>query len=279
MKWHVYWRLARFDKPVGILLLWFPTAWALWIANQGTPPFKLLMLFLTGTVLMRSAGCVINDIADRHIDMHVARTQQRPLAAGEVSLIQAFIWLLVLLSGAFLVLIQLPKACFLWAFFAVLITFIYPFCKRFINAPQMVLGMAFSMGIPMAYLASEIPFDWQCIVLIVLNWVWILVYDTVYALSDKADDLRIGVKSTAIYFGSHVNVIIGLLQVILQGLWLYWAIKSHAGVLFYWLWFISGLVLVVQHRLIDKGIPRDCFRAFLISCVYGGLMWIAVILQ
>src|SRR4051812_22753046 len=131
-----YLRLMRFHKPAGILLLWFPTAWALWLANHGNPPLKLIMLFLIGTILMRAAGCIINDIADRHIDLHVKRTQMRPIVAGEVGLLQAFSLVFVLLVCALLVLIQLPSQCFYYALFAVFIVFLYPFCKRFIQGPQ-----------------------------------------------------------------------------------------------------------------------------------------------
>ncbi|TAL61908.1 MAG: 4-hydroxybenzoate octaprenyltransferase, partial [Legionella sp.] len=161
MKWNAYWRLMRFDKPVGTLLLWFPTAWALWFANKGMPSLRLLFLFFMGTVFMRAAGCVMNDIADRNVDKHVMRTQNRPLTSGEIHLFEAIAVLFCLLCAALMVLMLLPSQCFFWAILALAITFVYPFCKRFINAPQMVLGLAFSMGIPMAYVASGVPFDSQ----------------------------------------------------------------------------------------------------------------------
>jgi len=276
MKWNAYWRLMRFDKPVGTLLLWFPTAWALWIANRGIPSLKLLVLFFSGTVLMRAAGCVINDIADRDIDKHVTRTKLRPLTSGELNLQEALALLAVLLFSALLILINLPRDCFYLGCIALFISFLYPFCKRFLSAPQFVLGLAFSMGIPMAFVASNIPLNVECALLFVLNFAWIVAYDTMYAMTDKEDDLRIGVKSTAIYFASYDRLIIGLLQCLLHGLWLYLALNMHANKWFYIFWFVAALVLFHQQKLISKREQTSCFRAFIISVYYGAFMWLAV---
>jgi 4-hydroxybenzoate polyprenyltransferase len=276
MKWNAYWRLMRFDKPVGTLLLWFPTAWALWIANRGIPSLKLLVLFFSGTVLMRAAGCVINDIADRDIDKHVTRTKLRPLTSGELNLQEALALLAVLLFSALLILINLPRDCFYLGCIALFISFLYPFCKRFLSAPQFVLGLAFSMGIPMAFVASNIPLNVECALLFVLNFAWIVAYDTMYAMTDREDDLRIGVKSTAIYFASYDRLIIGLLQCLLHGLWLYLALNMHANKWFYIFWFVAALVLFHQQKLISKREQTSCFRAFIISVYYGAFMWLAV---
>lgn len=276
IKWNAYARLLRLNKPVGILLLWYPTAWALWIANQGMFSLKLFILFLTGTVLMRSAGCVINDIADRHVDKHVARTQSRPVTSGEVSLPEAFTLLFILLGMALWILINLPPDCFYLAIIALVITIVYPFCKRFLNAPQMVLGIAFSMGIPMVYVASDVPINRDFILLILINFAWIVAYDTMYAMTDREDDLKIGVKSTAIYFGNQDRLVIGLLQITLHALWLIWAIGNNVGWGFFLLWFLASGVLVYQQKLIYKRAPRDCFKAFLMSSYYGLLMWIGI---
>ena len=277
IKWGAYWRLCRFDKPIGTLLLWYPTAWALWIANKGYPDLRLCLLFFLGTVFMRAAGCVINDIADRNIDKHVSRTLHRPLAANEISLLGAFTALGLLLFAALLVLINLPLSCYPWALLAVFVTFLYPFCKRFINAPQMVLGLAFSMGIPMAYAASNVAVNRETLILFCINFCWIVAYDTMYAMTDKADDLKIGVKSTAIYFGRYDRLIIGSLLACLHGLWLYWAVMQQIGSLFYMCWSIAGLVLVYQQKLIHQRQPQNCFKAFLISNYYGALMWLGVV--
>ncbi|MFT4058255.1 MAG: 4-hydroxybenzoate octaprenyltransferase [Legionella sp.] len=278
MNWNAYWRLMRFDKPIGTLLLWYPTAWALWLANQGMPPLKLVILFLMGTVLMRAAGCVINDIADRNIDKHVERTQLRPLTAGEVTLHESFILVFVLLMAALIILINLSWSCFYLGCIALLISIFYPFCKRFLDAPQFVLGLAFSMGIPMAYKASNLALNAECALIFVLNFSWIVAYDTMYAMMDKEDDLRIGVKSTAIYFGNYDQIIIGLFQCILHSLWFYWSQTINVTYWFYLCWGAAALVLIQQQKLIANRQREQCFRAFIISSYYGALMWLAVML-
>ena len=180
-KLRLYSRLMRLDKPVGILLLWFPTVWALWLAHQGVPPVRVFCYFLLGTVVMRSAGCVINDFADRHIDKHVTRTKLRPLTTGAIHSVEAMALLSILLLMALFIVVQLPPTCFYLACFGVVITVIYPFCKRWIQAPQLVLSMAFSVGIPMAYVVARQPFDQVMWVLIVMNLFWVIAYDTMYA--------------------------------------------------------------------------------------------------
>lgn len=275
-QWGAYCRLLRLDKPIGILLLWFPTAWALWLARHAAPNFKTALLFFIGTVVMRSAGCVINDIADRHIDKHVARTKLRPLTAGEVSLKEAFIVLGGALFIALAILLQLPSACFIWAITALVITFIYPFCKRFISAPQMVLGFAFSMGIPMAYAALGVGLNQDVLILLLINCSWIVAYDTMYAMSDKEDDLKIGVHSTAIYFGCYDRLIIGILLLISHSLWLYLGLMKYCSAGFFIPWILAALVLCYQQYLIHKRIPQQCFKSFLTSAYYGGLMWFAL---
>jgi 4-hydroxybenzoate polyprenyltransferase len=277
MTWNAYWRLMRYHKPVGILLLWFPTAWALWLANKGMPSFRLLMLFVSGTVLMRAAGCVINDIADRDIDKHVARTQFRPLTSGEVSFSAALVLLSILLLAALFILIMLPYQCLYLGIFALFISVLYPFCKRFLDAPQFILGLAFSMGIPMAYVASAQPLNADCFLVFIINFLWIITYDTMYAMSDKADDLRIGVKSTAIYFASYDRLIIGVLQCLFHGLWFFWALAQQKSGNFYILWLFASTVLLYQQKLIFNREPADCLRAFMLSTYYGALMWFAVI--
>lgn len=272
-------QLMRLDKPVGIALLWFPTAWALWIANQGAPNVWLVGYFFLGTVLMRSAGCVINDIADRHIDKHVARTRARPITNGDVSVFQAVILLCCLLLAAFIILLQLPSTCFFYAVVAVLITFVYPFCKRFFQAPQLILSLAFSMGIPMAYAASNVPPNAIMWVLFGLNAAWIIAYDTMYAMVDRADDLRIGVKSTAVLFGTYDSLIIFLLQGLFQISWLYVSISLHYNIWFYGFWSVIGMVLIYQQTLLKTREPTLCFRAFLSNGWVGLWMWIAIIAQ
>ena len=167
--WNAYFRLMRLDKPVGILLLWFPVAMALWIANQGKPPLRLLIWFLFGTIVMRTAGCVVNDLADRHIDRHVRRTSHRPLTTGEVSLRGGVVLFVILLFMALFIVIQLPIACFYYAVLGLGVTVLYPFCKRWLQAPQVVLGIAFSVASPMVYTASSKPLDFNMALLVMLE--------------------------------------------------------------------------------------------------------------
>ena len=273
MKVRAYLRLMRFHKPAGIVLLWIPTACALWVANRGTPPFNVLFYFFLGTVVMRSAGCVVNDIADRHIDKHVSRTQNRPLTTGEVSLPSALVLLLGLCSIALFIVIQLPRVCFYYALASLFITVLYPVCKRFFAAPQMVLGVAFSMGIPMAYAASHVPIDVITMWLVLINGAWILGYDTMYAMADKADDLRIGVRSTAVFFGEWARLAILIAQMVSHGLWLVVAVSLSYSVWFYVLWGIAALVLVYQQRLLLQQRPDACLHAFSTNQYYGFLLW------
>lgn len=266
----------RFDKPVGILLLWYPTAWALWIANQGHPPLSLIIYFFFGTVIMRSAGCVINDIADRKIDKHIKRTHLRPLTAGEITLHEAIIIFILLLCLALFIVLLLPVKCLYWSVLALIITMIYPFCKRFFEAPQLVLGLAFSMGIPMAYAASGIAVNALMIELMLLNFAWIVAYDTMYAMADREDDLKIGVKSMAILLGEYDRLMILLLGLFLHSGWLIVAKDIHASALFYGFWTIASIVLVYQQRLLREREPRACLHAFSSNAWYGLLMWAAV---
>ncbi len=276
-KLYAYFRLMRFHQPIGILLLWAPTAWALWIANQGCPSLKILLYFILGTLCMRAAGCVINDIADRHVDKHVARTQSRPLTAGDIDLQEACLILLILLGIAAVVVLQLPSLCFEESLLALFLTGIYPFCKRFIRAPQLVLGLAFSMGIPMAYAASGVNPNLTMALLFILNALWILMYDTCYALIDREDDYLIGVKSTAILFGIYDRLAIGVLQICVLGLWLVLGYLLHRGTLFYGAWGVGAMIMLYQQKLISLRTSKNYFRAFAWSGLYGLLMWIGLL--
>lgn len=269
----------RFQKPAGTILLWAPTAWALWIANQGTPSYTLLIYFLMGTFIMRAAGCVMNDIADRSIDKHVKRTQRRPLTTGELSLFNALSLLAVLLLVAFLIVIQLPITCFYYALIAVALTVIYPYCKRFLQAPQLILGLAFSMGIPMAFAASGLSPNWTMLILCMLNFAWIVAYDTLYAMVDRDDDLKIGVNSTAVLFAQYDRLAVLLLQIIFHGLWLILAVRLHFSLVFYAGWLFAALLLVYQQNIIIDRDAAACFRAFSMNSWYGMLMWFALILN
>ncbi len=277
---NAYFRLMRFHQPIGILLLWAPTAWALWSASRTSQAAELslpvVLIFFLGTMCMRAAGCVINDIADRHFDKHVARTRLRPLTAGEIKLQEALGVLLVLLLIAAGLVLQLPPLCFRWALFALLIAGIYPFSKRYIQAPQLVLSLAFSMGIPMAYAALGVSPDMNMWLLFCINALWILMYDTLYAMMDRDDDHLIGVKSTAILFASYDRLIVGLLQGCVQGLWLVFAARFHLGFLFYIAWGLGLMLMVYQQILVSKRQTSSYFRAFAWSGAYGLIMWVGL---
>jgi len=275
-KLSAYYRLARFDKPAGILLLWAPTAWALWFANHGHPSIKLVLIFLLGTILMRAAGCIINDIADRDIDCHVERTKHRPLACGEVSLGECLMVLSCLLLGALILLIFLPLSCLRFALIALLVTVIYPFCKRFISAPQMVLGVAFSMGIPMAYVASGVAFDAVFWVLCLLNFLWIMAYDTAYAMVDKPDDQLIGVRSTAIWFGSYDRLVVTCLLALVHLFWLLLGLYLVLSWFFYFVWLMATFLLAWEVYLIRSDDRKQIFQAFMLNAWYGIIMWLAI---
>lgn len=227
---------------------------------------------------MRAAGCVMNDIADRHIDLHVTRTKNRPLTSGEVSLRDAVIFLLLLLLAALVILLQLPMTCFYFALLALLVTIVYPFCKRYMQCPQMVLGIAFSMGIPMAFVASNALFNSAMFYLLAINVAWIVAYDTQYAMVDRVDDLRIGVKSSAVLFASYDRLIIGGLQIFFHALWLPLAWISELSILFYLSWVIGLLILIYQQRLLATRDEAHYFRAFSSNAWYGLIMWVGVVL-
>ena len=203
----LYLKLMRADKPIGTLLLLWPTLWALWIAANGTPQWHLLAIFTLGTFLMRSAGCVVNDFADRNFDAHVERTAQRPLATGAVSKREALQLAAGLCALAFALVLFTNRLTILLSFGAVLLAGLYPFMKRYTQMPQLVLGAAFGWGIPMAFAAQSSTLPAGCWVLYIANLFWTVAYDTFYAMVDRDDDVKIGIKSTAILFGDDDRLI------------------------------------------------------------------------
>lgn len=209
-----YYYLCRFDKPVGTELVFWPTMWALWIAAGGLPPLQILIAMVLGTIFMRAAGCAINDFADRKVDAHVERTKTRPLATGIIRPREAVYVFLGLVAASACTLFFLPIATFYCALAGLILAFIYPFMKRYTHLPQVVLGMAFSWGIPMSFTAMGKPLDLTCWLLYFGNLAWTVAYDTQYAITDREYDLKIGVKSTAILFGRYDIQIIGLLQIL-----------------------------------------------------------------
>jgi 4-hydroxybenzoate polyprenyltransferase len=265
----LYAELVRLDRPIGILLLLWPGLWALWIAGEGEPIWWVVLIFIAGTALMRSAGCAINDYADRDFDGHVARTRQRPLASGRVSPREALLVFVVLSLLAFLLVLLLNSKTILMSFVAVALAATYPFMKRYTHMPQLVLGMAFGWAVPMAFTALQNqtpPVAW---VLFAAAVIWALIYDTMYAMVDREDDLKIGIKSTAILFGEHDRALIGIFQLLMLGLLAVAGVLAGLGV-FYWLGVLAGgLMFLYQQWLIRKREPDSCFRGFLNNNWFG----------
>lgn len=271
-----YVQLMRLDKPIGIYLLLWPTLWALWFAARGFPSIKNLIIFIVGVILMRSAGCVINDFADRKIDLHVQRTKQRPLATNALTPKQAILTFGILCAVAFTLVLFTNTLTIKLSFFAVFFATLYPFMKRYTYLPQMFLGIAFSFSIPMAY-AAEIntlpPIVW---LLFVANLLWTTAYDTQYAMVDLEDDLKIGVKSTAILFGKHNALVIGTLQILAVLL----LVAAGALAAMTWPYFLSLLVatglIIYQQRLLKSRQKENYFKAFLNNHWLGCIVFIGI---
>ena len=258
-----YWQLMRADKPIGIYLLLWPTYWSVLMASEGQPSWSMLLIFTLGVVVMRSAGCVINDIADRHVDGKVKRTAQRPLARGDVTLRQAqglFLGLIMLALGLVLFLNWQTIALSL---VALLLASIYPFMKRYTHLPQVVLGAAFSWSIPMAAMAITETLPAWVWLLYVANLLWTVAYDTQYAMVDRDDDILIGVKSTAILFGQYDRLVISILQLMTLGLLVYVGIAWSFSLPFYLAVIISAILFVQQQFWIRDRDRDACFKAFL----------------
>lgn len=217
-KWQAYSRLMRIDKPIGALLLLWPTYWALWIAAKGFPDWHILIVFTLGVFSMRAAGCVINDFADRKIDGNVERTKNRPLPSGAVTEKESKIIFIVLVLFSFGLVLTLNTMTIWLSIAALALAWFYPFVKRFSNLPQLILGMAFGWSIPMGFAAVSETLPLVCWLLFLVNIIWSVVYDTQYAMVDRNDDLKIGVKSTAILFGRYDKIIIGILQLVMLAL-------------------------------------------------------------
>ena len=273
-----YARLARLDRPIGIWLLLWPTLWALWIAADGTPDIGILFVFVLGTIVLRSAGCIINDYADRRIDPHVKRTRNRPLATGEVSVNEALIVFTALMLIGLGLVLTLNRLTQLLAVVGAVVTVVYPFMKRFIATPQFVLGIAFSWGVPMAFAAQLGHVPREGWLLFVVTMIWVVVYDTEYAMVDRDDDLKVGVQSTAVLFGDLDRVFIGGLQLMfLAGLFLVGQ-NAELGE-----WFLAGLIpagvlMAYQQYLIKDRDPQRSLAAFLNNAWAGGLVFAGIVL-
>ncbi|MFK8018115.1 MAG: 4-hydroxybenzoate octaprenyltransferase [Gammaproteobacteria bacterium] len=274
-----YLRLIRFDRPIGTLLLLWPTLWALWIAGSGHPNPHVFVVFVLGVVVMRSAGCAINDYADRHIDGSVARTSARPLAAGEIRPGEALMVFFLLLAVALALVVTLSGFVVKLAMIGAVLAATYPFFKRFTNLPQLYLGAAFGWGIPMAFAAQTGAIPSVAWVLFGANIVWATAYDTMYAMTDREDDLRIGVKSTAVLLGRFDRVAVALMQALALGLLMVAGKLAGMG---FWYWIGLGLAAgtsLWQQFLIRERKPAACFAAFLNNSWFGAAVYCGVLLH
>lgn len=275
----VYARLMRLDRPIGTYLVLWPTLWALWLAAGGVPPLGTLLIFVAGVVLMRAAGCVINDYADRHIDGHVSRTHQRPLVTGEVSERDALLLFGGLCLLAFGLVLLTNRLTVLLAFAAVVLAASYPFMKRYTYFPQVVLGAAFAWSVPMAFAAvrDELPPELWLIYLAVV--IWTIAYDTFYAMVDREDDLKIGVKSTAIYFGREDRLITGLLQASVIFILVLMGARFQLSFIYFVGVAAAAGLFIHQQRLIRNRQREKCFQAFLNNNYVGLVVFAGIALH
>jgi 4-hydroxybenzoate polyprenyltransferase len=272
-----YFLLCRLNRPIGIFLLLWPTLWALWVAAKGMPDWHVFIVFLLGVILMRSAGCVINDYADRKLDPQVSRTRDRPIAAGRVKPREALVLFMVLCLIAFGLVLTLNRLTIQLSLVGVFLAAIYPFMKRYTHLPQVVLGMAFGWAIPMAFAAQTGELPKVAWLMYVVNVVWSVVYDTMYAMADREDDLRSGIKSTAILFGEADRVIIGILQgLMLLGLLLLGQ-DIGAGYPYYTGLGVAVLLGLYQQYLIRHRDPARCFQAFLNNNWLGAAIFAGIL--
>jgi 4-hydroxybenzoate polyprenyltransferase len=271
--------LMRLNKPIGIFLLLWPTLWALWLASDGHPNPKICIIFVLGIILMRSAGCVVNDFADRHFDGFVKRTQSRPLVTHQISATEAIILALSLCFCAFLLVLQCNVLTILLSFIGVGLAWIYPFLKRVTNLPQVGLGLAFSWGIPMAFAAENGELDISAWFLFLASIIWPIIYDTMYAMIDREDDIKIGVGSTAILFNNMDAVVIGLLQllfvVLLSVIGLMYELRS----IYYVSIVMAGLLFLYQQWLLKERDYKNYFSAFLNNNWVGLIIFMGIVLS
>lgn len=271
-----YWQLMRMDKPIGTLLLLWPTLWALIISAQGMPSLKVLIVFILGVIFMRAAGCVINDFADRKVDGHVKRTKLRPLPSGRVTSREALALFGLLAVSSFLLVLSMNALTIQLSFVGIILAFIYPFMKRFTHLPQLFLGLAFSWSIPMAWAAQSNEVPMMVWFIFAINALWTIAYDTQYAMVDRDDDLKIGIKSTAILFGRFDKMVIGILQLVTLAMLMFVGTWYQLGASYYWSLLVVGALFVFQQHLIRHRNRDLCFRAFLNNNYVGMVVTIGL---
>jgi len=274
-----YIALMRLDKPIGTLLLLWPTLWALWLSSAGSPNPKIVFIFVTGVFLMRSSGCIMNDLADRHLDGCVLRTKNRPLATGKVTPFEA-VSLAALLSGiAFLLVLFCNTKVIHLAFIGLGLAIMYPFLKRITHLPQFGLGAAFSWGIPMAFAAQNGEVTFSAWFLFFTAMIWPIIYDTMYAMVDREDDVKIGIKSTAILFNEMDRLLIGLLQALFVTLLIIIGLMFQLRHAYYYSLVLVSCLFIYQQWLIKRRHPKDCFKAFLNNNWVGFFIFLGILLS
>ena len=274
-----YLLLMRLDKPIGIWLLMWPMLWSMWVSTDGQVNKTLLIVFLIGVIIMRSAGCVLNDIADKNIDPFVKRTKDRPIASGKVSVREGKKLFILLMAIAFSLLFFLNTSTKLLALVGALITTVYPFLKRIISAPQLFLGVAFGWAVPMTFSANLGYVNTVGWLIFVTAIIWAIIYDTYYAMVDRDDDINLPVKSTAILFGKYDLLIIGICQIIMVFLLILLAKIMSATIWVYLSIFISSCIMM-HHQIITKKRQRKaCFRAFYNNHYVGMVMFVGILLN
>ncbi|MEC6824919.1 4-hydroxybenzoate octaprenyltransferase [Photobacterium sp. NCIMB 13483] len=278
-KARAFWQLARFDRPIGSLLLLWPTLWALFLAGDGFPKLDVLVVFVLGVVFMRAAGCVINDFADRNVDGHVKRTANRPMPSGKVSEREALGLFILLVLVSFLLVLTMNNLTIMLSVVAVILAAAYPFMKRYTHLPQLVLGAAFGWSIPMAYAAQSGALPAVAWLLFAANILWTIAYDTLYAMVDRDDDLKVGIKSTAILFGRFDKLIVGLLQLatIMLLIAIGGILQLNQG--YYWALLLASALFVYQQMLIQGRQREQCFKAFLNNNYVGMVIFIGISLS
>lgn len=278
-KLDAYERLMRLDKPIGILLLLWPTLWALWAVSWGQPPLLVVWIFVFGTVLMRSAGCVINDYADRNFDGHVERTKNRPMATGEVGRKEALLLAAGLSLIAFCLILPLNRTVWLLSVPALFLAATYPYTKRFLAIPQAYLGIAFGFGIPMAYAAFLEMVPWGAWLLLLANIFWCIAYDTEYAMVDRDDDLKIGIRTSAITFG-RFDVAAVMFCYAMAIVLLTWFGKLMRYGYPYYIGVLVAALIACYHYTLIRGRARDkCFKAFLHNNWFGGAVFAGFVVE
>ncbi len=278
-RWPVYLQLMRLDRPIGTLLLLWPTYWALWLAADGMPSLKNFLIFTLGVFVMRAAGCVINDYADRHFDGHVKRTRERPFASGKVTEKEALALFATLVAFAFILVLFTNQLTILMSVGGLILAALYPFMKRHTHLPQVVLGAAFSWGIPMAYTAEAGTLSAVAWLLFTANLVWTVAYDTMYAMVDRDDDLKIGVKSTAILFGNADRLIIAGLQALTLVILAFVGQRVELGLFYFVSIGAMALFFIYQQHLIRDRQRDPCFKAFLNNNWAGLSIFIGILLH